>query len=136
MNTCERDATGIAGYLNRLTGGMFSSRTINGAVHHTLPRPAEDFLDSPLRGSITTSAPKKQANSRRCAGGSTAQIRRRLSRSRCGDRQKPDWSAPMDRYRFARVGSESQADESAGQSPEARPVRLRRTTFRRGWDES
>ncbi len=29
MYTCERDAAGIAGYLNHLTGGMFSGRTVN-----------------------------------------------------------------------------------------------------------
>jgi len=44
MNPCLRDATGIAGELNSLIGGMFSGRTVNGTVHTALPRPAEDLL--------------------------------------------------------------------------------------------
>jgi hypothetical protein len=102
MNTCERDATGIAGYSNRLTGGVFSGRTVNCAVHTALPRPAEDFLDS-----LSGLDHDVSANST----GQLAAMRQwfhspdscRLCGSQCGDRQKPDWSGTNDRYRFARV---------------------------------
>ena len=102
MNTCECDATGIAGYLNRLTGSMLSCRTVNCAVHTALPRPAEDFLDS-----LSGLDHYVSANST----GQLAAMRQwfhrpdscRLSGSQCGDRQKPDWSCTNDRYRFARV---------------------------------
>jgi hypothetical protein len=46
MNTGECDTTGVAGYSNRLTGGMFSRRTVNCAVHSALTRTAVDFLSS------------------------------------------------------------------------------------------
>ena len=102
MNTCERDPTGIAGYLNRLTGGIFSSRTVNCAVHTALPRPAEDFLDGFLgfdhnvcansTGQLAAMGQWFHSPDSCCLGG-----------AQCGDRQKPDWSCTNDRYRFARV---------------------------------
>jgi hypothetical protein len=46
MNSCKRDPSGIAGYSNCLTGGILCRRTVDGAIHASLRRPAEDFVGS------------------------------------------------------------------------------------------
>jgi hypothetical protein len=102
MNTRKRDATSVAGYLNRLTGSMLSGRTVNCAVHTALSRPAEDFLDglSALDHDLSTNSTGQLAAMRQWFHSPDSY---RLSGSQCGDRQKPDWSCTNDRYRFARV---------------------------------
>src|ERR1700733_9220439 len=102
MNTCEHDTTGIAGYLNRLTGGIFSSRTAKCAVHTALPRPGEDFLDGFFgfdHDVCTNSSGQLAAMGQwiHCPDSC------RLDGAQCGDRQKADWSRTKDHYRFARA---------------------------------
>ena len=100
MNTCQCDTTGVAGYLNRLACGIFSGRTVNGAVHTALPCTAEDFLngifglDHDIRANST---------------GQPAAMRQRfhdpdsccLGGPQCSNCQKPDWSRAYDCHRFA-----------------------------------
>src|SRR5277367_1632200 len=102
MNTREYDTTGVAGYLNRLTGGMFSGRTVNCAVHTALTRTTEDFFSSlpGLDRDVSANSPGQLAAMRQGFHGPDSC---RLGGSQCGDRQKPDWSRTDDRYRFARV---------------------------------
>src|ERR1700759_2851122 len=108
MNTCEHDTPGIAGYLNCLTGGMFSGRTVNCAVHTALPSSVEDFLDGFLGFDHHVCA-NSTGQLATVGQGIYSPDACRLGGAQCGDRQKPDWSCTNYYYRFARM-DRSQTD--------------------------
>ena len=135
MNSCERDATGIAGDLNRLTGGMLPGRTVNCAVHTAPRRPTEDFLGSFAgleRGVSANSAGQLTAVLQGFDGPDSSC----LGGTQRGDGQKPDGSRTDDRYRFARAdGGQAEGMQGDGErlgQPETRASqpRDRMTSFR------
>src|SRR5947207_13248220 len=100
MNPCQGLATGIAGELNRLAGGVLSGGTVNCAVDTALPGQAEDFFNR-FTGFESGVSAHQECQLATVGEGFDGQDSTSLGGSQRGNSQKPDGSRAEDRYGFA-----------------------------------